>query len=91
MKMSLSALVWALPLAFSTTASAGFFGLSGAQDVPEGSLCCIHQTCLLAQSEADCKTAGGQTVPDCATCTGKTAESPASAAAPADAPAPAAD
>lgn len=87
MKTSLSALAWTLTLAFSTTASAGYFGLSGAQDVPEGSLCCIQKTCLLAQSAADCTTAGGQTVADCATCTGKPAEPPASA----DMPAPAAD
>ncbi len=74
MNSALTAISALLALAVSATASAGFFGLSEGDAVPEGSLCCINSVCLFAQSEADCATAGGQTVADCAKCTGETAQ-----------------
>ena len=61
-------LVCAIALFGASSVSAGGLTLQQKDGVPQGSVCCVKNICLMAQNDADCVKAGGKVVKDCTAC-----------------------
>ena len=62
------ALVCAIALFGASSVSAGVLTLQKKDGVPQGSVCCVKNICLMAQNDADCVKAGGKVVKGCEDC-----------------------
>ena len=61
-------LVCVIALFGTASGSAGVLTLQQKDGVPQGSVCCVKNVCLIAQNDADCVKAGGKVVKDCEAC-----------------------
>ena len=62
-------LVCAIALFGISPVSFGGYSILQQKDiVPQGSVCCVKNVCLIAQNDADCVKAGGKVVKDCEAC-----------------------
>jgi hypothetical protein len=61
-------LVCVIALFGTASVSAGGLTLQQKDGVPQGSVCCVKNVCLIAQNDADCVKAGGKVVKDCEAC-----------------------